>query len=122
EVAAGFRVAEFFYAQGRIMHHDASGRGMFQDYEVVHVPVQNAWSLEISEAFKLYPQWTSLQFKAGGKADDMGQRCGSQGNGETSAQRRQVNAVAMIVGHHGQAGQPAFRCLRLKDDRQPASK
>src|SRR4051812_3829150 len=56
-----------------------------------------------------------------GDLDHAAQRDALERDRVPAPQRVQVDAVAMVAGDHGEAGEAAFRGLVLQDARQPAA-
>ena len=67
---------------------------------------------------KLEAQRPAGQVHLARDLDQAAQRDALQRDRMTAAQRVQVDAVAVVGGDHGQAGEPAFRRLGLQDHRQ----
>ena len=62
------------------MNRDALAFGFLQHHKMAHVPVQDAWSLQVPQVFKLNAQGTAGEIEQAGKADDVGQRSASHRN------------------------------------------
>ena len=57
-----------------IVEHNLSSRGLLQDYEVVHVPVQNARDLQFRKILELDPEWPWIESQPVGHIDQGSQR------------------------------------------------
>src|SRR5262249_44982783 len=103
KVTASLSMADTARAHSGRMQKDGCSCGRLQNNKVVHLPVQDAWSLEVAEILKLYTQRTAGKIERAGKPDDVRQGCAAQRKRETLAQGRQVNLSAVVAGDHRQA-------------------
>ena len=82
---------------------------------MVQVPVEDAGRAQLRHVVQLQPQRPRLQAEPLRDADQAVERRALERQRVALAKRRQVGAMAVVVGHHGQAGQAAFGRLGLED-------
>ena len=100
------------------MNDDPLARYRLENHEVVHVPVHDRRERQAAQVVQLETQRPARQMHLVGDLDETPERDALQRHGVTAPQCVQVNAMAMVGGDHGQAGEPALGCLGLQDLRQ----
>ena len=68
----------------------------------------------------LEPKWPAGKVQVSGDLDQRSERHPFERHRMPSAKRVQVDAVAVIRANHGQAGEPAFSCFGLLNNREVA--
>src|ERR1700751_6421039 len=118
EMSRCFSDGKPFFASCRIEHHDPSFPVRFQDNKMSHVPVQDSRQPQLSEMTDLDSQRPACQPQVSCYLHEVAESDTFQGHGVPAPQAIHVRAIAMIGCYHGKACQPAFRRLRLPDDRE----
>ena len=108
-------------AKGRVVYHGLTVPHRLEHHEVVQVPVQDGGQPQLRQLVQVQPQAARAQLFLARDLGQRGQGHARQGDGVARAQRRQIGAGAMVVEHHGQAGQATFGGLGLQDHRQAAA-
>jgi len=80
---------------------------------MVQVPVQNARRTQLAHIAQFQPQRPRLKAQRRRDANQSIERRAFQRKLEALTQRRKIGAVAVVVGHYGEAGQTAFCGLGL---------
>jgi len=111
-------------AESRIVDLDPSSLDCLQDHKMVHIPVHNRRQLQLSEVTKLEAQRSARKLHLGRHLNHGLERNPFQRHRMATPERVQVDAVAVVGTNHRQAGEPAFSCLGLPDNREvtPAAK
>lgn len=99
---------------------DDSPRGdLFQNYEMVHVPMEDARDLKLRKILRLDPKGARIETEPmtipdqARKSDPL-----DRWARETASHGRKVHLVAMEIRNHGETGEAAFRSLCLEEHRK----
>ena len=105
----------------RIVDQRLARLHLLDDHIVVHVPVEHGGHVQVAELFQRQLHRPRGQADAVGKADQRAQRRAAQRRGEPPAHGAQVHVEPVVIGDHRQAGEAAFRNLRLADEAHAAA-
>src|SRR5215204_3358488 len=102
------------------MHDNPFSGDRLQNHEVGHVPVKNGREPELAQVLQFVPERPSEKMDVARDLDESAKRDAVERGRITAPQGIQVNAMAVVGRDHGQAGEAAFRRLRLPNARQIA--
>src|SRR4051794_20640895 len=86
---------------------------MLQNYEMVHIPMQNRGEPQAAQMFNLQPERPTRETKLGCSVHYSSERRAFKRDGMLPTQRVEIAVSSMIRGYHRQASKPAFARGRL---------
>ena len=98
------------------MDHDPVAFDLFQDNEVIHIPMEDAGRLDVLETLRLQPQAAACHVKALRQRQHVLEGHAFHRNRELPPKRDKIRVVAVEGRHHRKACEPAFRSLGLQRD------
>jgi len=87
---------------------------------MVHVPMHDGRQMQLPELVKFEAQWSAGEIHLARYLNQGPERDPLQRHRMATPQRIQVDAVAVIRANHGQAGEAAFSCFGLPNNREAA--
>src|SRR3954452_2045809 len=105
-------------AHSWIMHVDTLSGDRLENDEVGHVPVQDSGKLELAQMLQLEPERSAEKMQMARHLNEGAQRDAIERGRVATSQGVQIKLVAVVGGHHGQAGKATFGRFRLPNDGQ----
>ena len=100
------------------MNHDPSSRDRLQNHEMIHVPVHDRWQVQLPKVVKFEAHRSAGELHLA-RHLNQGPECHAfQRYRMATPERVQVDAVPVIRANHGQAGESAFSCFGLPNNRE----
>ena len=96
----------------RVVHDELAALHGHQHHEVVHVPVQHRRQLQLAQRLQRRLHAARREPHALGDLRHVLERHALERGREAHAHRREVGEVAVVGGHHGEAGDAALRAPR----------
>lgn len=103
-------------SKGGVQDGDTAATNFAYHNKVVEIPVRDAWQLKLAQVLQVQAQWSATKVETSRDFHDLGESGTLEGKSMTTANLTESNVVPMMRRNHGQAGESAFRCLRLSYD------
>src|SRR6476661_5378902 len=100
------------------MNHDPSSRDRLQNHEMAHVPVHDRGQVQLPKVVKFEAYRSAGELHLARHLDQRPERDPFQRYRIATPKGVQIDAVAVIRANHGQAGESAFSCFGLPNNRE----